>query len=156
MTGITRIKSELIPPVDLKLTFRRCHNAMYRQGIDSEDVALDMTRVILAKIEDESSSKEECEFHITPEEYADKAARKVVCNRVRKLFDDVRDRYLDVFSPTEKSRHRTHSLQLLSPNSNSTHFLKHLYIPKEKWTRRYLLGYRRVLKKGDFDTSSVL
>ena len=102
MTGITRIKSELIPPVDLKLTFRRCHNAMYRQGIDSEDVALDMTRVILAKIEDESSSKEECEFHITPEEYADKAARKVACNRVRKLFDDVRDRYLDVFSSTEE------------------------------------------------------
>lgn len=95
-------KSELIPPVDLKLTFRRCHNAMYRQGIDSEDVALDMTRVILAKIEDESSSKEECEFHITPEEYADEAARKVACNRVRKLFDDVRDRYPDVFSPTEE------------------------------------------------------
>lgn len=102
MTGITRIKSELVPPVDLKLTFRRCHNAMYRQGIDSEDVALDMTRVILAKIEDESSSKEECEFHITPEEYADKAARKVACNRARKLFDDVRDRYPDVFSPTEE------------------------------------------------------
>ena len=102
MTGITRIKSELIPPIDLKLAFRRCHNAMYRQGIDSEDAALDMTRVILAKIEDESSSKEECEFHITPEEYADKAARKVACNRVRKLFDDVRDRYLDVFSPTEE------------------------------------------------------
>ncbi len=50
-------KSDLIPPVDLKLTFRRCHNAMYRQGIDSEDVALDMTRVILEKIEDEAYSK---------------------------------------------------------------------------------------------------
>lgn len=95
-------KSELIQPVDLKLAFRRCHNAMYRQGIDSEDVALDMTRVILAKIEDESSSKEECDFHITPEEFRDENARSVACARVRKLFEAVRDRYPDVFTPTEK------------------------------------------------------
>lgn len=95
-------KSELIQPVDLKLAFRRCHNAMYRQGIDSEDVALDMTRVILAKIEDESSSKEECDFHITPEEFSDPAARTIACARVRRLFEAVRDRYPDVFSPTEE------------------------------------------------------
>ena len=95
-------KSELIQPVDLKLAFRRCHNAMYRQGIDSEDVALDMTRVILAKIEDESSSKEECDFHITPEEFSDPVARETACARVRKLFEAVRDRYPDVFTPTEK------------------------------------------------------
>lgn len=55
-------KSELIKPIDLKNAFRRCHNAIYRSGIDSEDVALDMVRVILAKIEDESSSSETCEF----------------------------------------------------------------------------------------------
>lgn len=95
-------KDELIQPVDLKLAFRRCHNAMYRQGIDSEDVALDMTRIILAKIEDESSSKNECDFHITPEEFADDKARAIACKRVRKLFEAVRDRYPDVFTPTEK------------------------------------------------------
>lgn len=33
-------KSELIYPIDLKVAFRRCHNAIYRSGIDSEDVAL--------------------------------------------------------------------------------------------------------------------
>ena len=32
-------KSDLIVPVDLKLAFRRCHNAIYRSGIDSEDIA---------------------------------------------------------------------------------------------------------------------
>ena len=61
-------KSDLIVPVDLKLAFRRCHNAIYRTGIDSEDIALDMVRIILSKIEDESSVKEECDFHITKEE----------------------------------------------------------------------------------------
>ncbi len=80
-------KSDLIVPVDLKLAFRRCHNAIYRSGIDSEDIALDMVRIILSKIEDEASAKDECDFHIT---------------RVRRLFNAVRDRYTDVFSPTEE------------------------------------------------------
>jgi type I restriction enzyme M protein len=95
-------KSDLIIPVDLKLAFRRCHNAIYRSGIDSEDIALDMVRIILSKIEDEASAKEECDFHITPEEFSDEKARDAACNRVRKLFASVRDRYTDVFTPTEE------------------------------------------------------
>lgn len=95
-------KGDLIVPVDLKLAFRRCHNAIYRTGIDSEDIALDMVRIILSKIEDESSAKDECDFHITPEEFNDVHAHDVACERVRKLFYAVRDRYKDVFSPTEE------------------------------------------------------
>jgi type I restriction enzyme M protein len=95
-------KNDLITPVDLKLAFRRCHNAIYRTGIDSEDVALDMVRIILSKIEDESSSKEECDFHITPDEYKDMPLRKIACKRVRDLFTSVRDRYKDVFSIHEE------------------------------------------------------
>ncbi|MBR4986578.1 MAG: N-6 DNA methylase [Proteobacteria bacterium] len=94
-------KKDLIIPVDLKLAFRRCHNAIYRSGIDSEDIALDMVRIILSKIEDEASISDECEFHITPEEFADDKSRDAACLRVRKLFYSVRDRYKDVFSPSE-------------------------------------------------------
>jgi len=94
-------KSDLIIPVDLKLAFRRCHNAIYRSGIDSEDIALDMVRIILAKIEDESSSKEECDFHITPDEFADSDMKESACIRVRKLFYSVRDRHKGVFTPAE-------------------------------------------------------
>ena len=95
-------KSELIIPVDLKLAFRRCHNAIYRSGIDSEDIALDMVRIILSKIEDESSANEECVFHITPEEFENDRMKDAACARVRKLFSAVRDRYKDVFSLTEE------------------------------------------------------
>lgn len=95
-------KSDLIVPVDLKLAFRRCHNAIYRSGIDSEDIALDMVRIILSKIEDESSAKEDCDFHITPEEFKKDETRDIACERVRTLFTAVRDRYKDVFSPTEE------------------------------------------------------
>ncbi len=95
-------KSDLIIPVDLKLAFRRCHNAIYRSGIDSEDIALDMVRIILSKIEDEASAKDECDFHITPEEFVSETARNAACMRVRRLFYNVRDRYRDVFMPTEE------------------------------------------------------
>jgi len=96
-------KSELINPIDLKMAFKRCHNAIYRTGIDSEDVALDMVRIILSKVEDESSSSDICIFHITPEEYsdADGSKKKAACKRVRDLFDSVRVRYPDVFSASE-------------------------------------------------------
>ena len=95
-------KGDLIVPVDLKLAFRRCHNAIYRSGIDSEDIALDMVRIILSKIEDEASAKDECDFHITPEEFADELSMREACKRVRRLFYAVRDRYTDVFTPTEE------------------------------------------------------
>ncbi|EKF9294661.1 N-6 DNA methylase [Vibrio cholerae] len=95
-------KSELIAPVDLKLAFKRCHNAIYRTGIDSEDVALDMVRIILAKREDESSAEEECKFYITPEEFEDDKLKQAACARVRTLFSLVRDQYPDVFSEHEK------------------------------------------------------
>lgn len=94
-------KSDLIQPVDLKLTFKRCHNAMFRAGIDSEDVALDMTRILLAKHEDEESADEDCKFRMTQEEYSDPQKRKIACARVRSLFSDVRDRFPDVFSSNE-------------------------------------------------------
>lgn len=95
-------KSELIQPIDLKLAFKRCHNAIYRTGIDSEDVALDMVRIILAKREDESSADDECKFYITPEEFEDKILKKAACDRVRDLFNAVKEQFPDVFSEHEK------------------------------------------------------
>lgn len=95
-------KSELIVPTDLKLAFKRCHNAIYRSGIDSEDLALDMTRILLAKHEDEESSDENCQFRMTQEEYKDPERRKEACSRVRRLFEQVKNRYPDVFKASEE------------------------------------------------------
>lgn len=95
-------KKDLIVPIDLKPIFRRCHNTMFRSGIDSEDVALDMTRILLAKHADEESADEDCMFRMTQEEYADPDRRHVACNRVRTLFAEVRDRFPDIFSKNEE------------------------------------------------------
>jgi type I restriction enzyme M protein len=95
-------KSDLIIPIDLKLAFKRCHNAIYRAGIDSEDVALDMVRILLAKIEDESSADENCKFYITQDEYNDERLKTNACLRIKELFRLVKNKYGDVFSEYEE------------------------------------------------------
>ena len=95
-------KSQLRPPHNLVETFKRCHNALYKVGIDSEDLAMDMVRIILAKYRDETNAGETCEFRINPDEMQLPERRREVAARVQKLFRQVRDDNKDVFDEHEK------------------------------------------------------
>lgn len=95
-------KSLLRPPHDLVETFRRCHNALYKVGIDAEDLAMDMVRMVLAKYRDEQNEGETCEFRCTALEQQSQAGRRAVADRVRDLFRQVRDNDPDVFDPREE------------------------------------------------------
>ncbi len=94
-------KSSLRPPHNLVETFRRCHNALYRQGIDSEDIAMDMVRIILAKYQDEWSPGDACDFRCTPNELQTDIGRSRVGERVRKLFREARSQAPEVFDSAE-------------------------------------------------------
>lgn len=94
-------KRQLRTPHDLVETFKRCHNALYRQGIDSEDLAMDMVRIILAKYRDELNVGETCEFRCTALELQAAEGRKRVADRVRELFVQVREDNRDVFGVHE-------------------------------------------------------
>ena len=95
-------KSQLRPPHNLVETFKRCHNALYKVGIDSEDLAMDMVRIILAKYRDETNAGETCEFRINPEEMQLPEQRRQVAARVQKLFRQVREDHKDVFGEHEE------------------------------------------------------
>jgi type I restriction enzyme M protein len=95
-------KKALRAPHNLVETFRRCHNALYRQGIDSEDIAMDMVRMILAKYQDELDAGEECEFRCTPLELQSTEGRHRVAERVRILFREARENAPEVFDPNEE------------------------------------------------------
>ena len=95
-------KQHLRPPHNLVDTFRRCHNALYKVGIDSEDLAMDMVRMILAKYRDELNEGETCEFRCNALELQSSEGRRRVAERVRKLFAEVRDDNLDVFDEHER------------------------------------------------------
>lgn len=95
-------KQALRPPHNLVETFRRCHNALYRQGIDSEDIAMDMVRMILAKYQDELNPGDECEFRCTPLELRTTEGRRRVGDRVRSLFGQARSDSPEVFDAGEE------------------------------------------------------
>ena len=94
-------KHQLRPPHDLVETFRRCHNALYKVGINSEDLAMDMVRMILAKYQDELNPGDTCEFRCTPLELQSSEGRKRVGQRVQALFVQVRDENREVFDEHE-------------------------------------------------------
>lgn len=94
-------KGKLRAPHDLVETFKRCHNALYKVGIDSEDLAMDMVRIILAKYQDETNEGDAPDFRCTPLELQSSEGRKRVAARVRSLFAQVRDGHLDVFDQHE-------------------------------------------------------
>lgn len=94
-------KQDLRAPHDLVETFKRCHNALYKVGIDSDDLAMDMVRIILAKYRDEWEEGDTCQFRCTPLELQSSEGRKRVADRVRKLFAQVRDDNSDVFEEHE-------------------------------------------------------
>jgi type I restriction enzyme M protein len=94
-------KYQLRAPHDLVETFKRCHNALYKVGIDSQDLAMDMVRMILAKYRDELNPGETCEFRCTALELQSAEGRKRVADRVRVLFEQVRDDNRDVFDEHE-------------------------------------------------------
>ena len=95
-------KHQLRPPHNLVETFKRCHNALYKVGVDSEDLAMDMVRIILAKYRDELNPGDACEFRCTATERHSAAGRRKVASRVRHLFEQVRDDNLTIFDKHER------------------------------------------------------
>lgn len=94
-------KHQLRAPHDLVETFKRCHNALYKVGIDSDDLAMDMVRIILAKYRDELNPGDTCEFRCTPSELQSADGRNKVADRVRSLFEQVRDDSPAIFDEHE-------------------------------------------------------
>lgn len=94
-------KDDLKKPKDIKGLLRRCHQKLFRSGIESEDLAMDMVRVILAKWRDELSPNSATRFYCTPEEYRSGPGRDAAARRVQELFAEVRNQNLEVFDPVE-------------------------------------------------------
>jgi type I restriction enzyme M protein len=96
-----RRKSELAQLVDPRGTLRVCHERIHRRGV-TDDVALTMVRILLAKWRDEERPGEMTDFYCTPTEYRSKEGRQVAALRAEKLFAEVRDANKTIFDEHEK------------------------------------------------------
>ena len=84
-------KDQLIKPKDVKRLLRTCHQKLFRSGIESDDLAMDMVRIILAKWRDEVRPDPKVRFYCTPKEYRSPSGRDAAARRVQELFAEVRN-----------------------------------------------------------------
>lgn len=97
-------KTSLPRPHNVRFLLSSCHNKLYGRGMENEDfdLAMDMVRILLAKIQDETSPGENPRFWITKNEYQTEEGRTKVATTVQNLFKEYASQYPDVFDEHEK------------------------------------------------------
>ena len=95
-----RLKSQLLELKDPRGTLRRCNERIRSKGV-TDDVALTMVRLLLAKWRDEESPDPYTQFYCTRDEFASPEGQRAVARRVEKLFAEIRDAHPTVFDPHE-------------------------------------------------------
>lgn len=97
-------KSELPRPHNIRFLLSSCHNKLYGRGMENEDfdLAMDMVRILLAKIQDETSPGVYPKFWITDEAFQTEEGKRESAEIVQKLFREYADLYPDVFEPHER------------------------------------------------------
>ena len=97
-------KSELPRPHNVRFLLSACHNKLYGRGMENEDfdLAMDMVRILLAKIQDETTPGEFPRFWITESDFQTAEGRKHAATEIQTLFREYADQFPDVFDPHEK------------------------------------------------------
>ncbi len=97
------IFADLVPALDLKAIFRRCHNYIYvNEGLQKAEAFHEMLKLIFCKVYDETESSGPLRFFVRNEERRSEAGQaRLLSERVAPLFATVKDRYPYIFKPTE-------------------------------------------------------
>ncbi len=97
-------KSSLARPHNVRFLLSTCHNKLYGRGMENEDfdLAMDMVRILLAKIQDETSPGENPRFWITNNDFKTVEGRAHAAQVVQDLFREYANQFPDVFDEYEK------------------------------------------------------
>ena len=97
-------KTDLPRPHNVRFLLSACHNKLYGRGMENEDfdLAMDMVRILLAKIQDETTPGEYPRFWITDNDFHTSDGRRKVAATIQELFREYADQYPDVFDEYEK------------------------------------------------------
>lgn len=97
-------KEELVRPHNVRFLLSSCHNKLYGRGMENEDfdLTMDMVRILLAKIQDETSPGLLPKFWISDEDFKTAEGRTAIAAVVQQLFRQYADQYPDVFDEHEK------------------------------------------------------
>ena len=97
-------KKNLPRPHNVRFLLSACHNKLYGRGMENEDfdLAMDMVRILLAKIQDETTPGDYPRFWITENDFQTTEGKAKAANNIQKLFREYADQYPDVFDAYEK------------------------------------------------------
>jgi len=88
---------------DLTSILRRCHNYIYANGgLQKAEAFHEMLKLIFCKIYDEEESTVELDFAVDPKEQrSESGRRRLLEDRIKPLFEKVRERYPYIFEEDE-------------------------------------------------------
>lgn len=98
--------ADLVPALDLKAIFRRCHNYIYaNEGLQKAEAFHEMLKLIFCKVYDETETATgELRFFVRNEERRSEAGQqRLLTERIEPLFAAVKERYKYIFKPAETS-----------------------------------------------------
>ncbi len=96
-------KSKLPRLKDIRFILKVCHNKLYGRGMENADydLTMDMVRILLAKIQDETSLGKKPKFWISDSDFKTPEGRKNAVDEVRRLFREYADLYPSIFDEHE-------------------------------------------------------
>jgi type I restriction enzyme M protein len=98
------LKKQLKPAHNLKMVFENIHNQLYGSANirRPEELGREMTKILFCKIFDEKNPDPKCNFRATVDEIIDDKGKSKIVQRLKKIFEDVKEEYADVFNKSEK------------------------------------------------------
>lgn len=90
-------------PEMLRTAFRRCHNFIHgNEGMPKDAAFWQFLYLIFCKMYDEQSPRTRRRFWVNPKEQFDDAGRKEIRKRITPLFEDVKEKYKNLFRGSEE------------------------------------------------------
>lgn len=90
-------------PEMLKTAFRRCHNFIHgNEGMPKDAAFWQFLYLIFCKMHDETASRSNRRFWAGPKEQFDEQGRAQIRGRIMPLFEEVKQRYKDIFRGNEE------------------------------------------------------
>jgi type I restriction enzyme M protein len=95
-------KDELVPATNLDSVFKKSIDYIYgNQGLQRPVAFNELLKLIFVKMHDERRPDETCEFRVSVREANSSNGPKIVRSRIESLFEEVKDKYSDVFEPND-------------------------------------------------------
>jgi type I restriction enzyme M protein len=95
-------KGELVPATNLDSVFKKSIDYIYgNQGLQRPVAFNELLKLIFVKMHDERRPDDTCQFRVSVREANSANGSKIVRSRINDLFDEVKDKYSDVFDENE-------------------------------------------------------